>query len=124
MKTGDIVDAVKVVRRVRGQLYSCWLTSSTGAVRYPEHQWTVPRIGWGPLATFEDMDSARSFLPDIEWQAVDPIEIWRIKARVVRPPMTTGLFLLWALHRRTGVRTVPRGTILADAVYLTERASC
>jgi len=114
-------EGYKIVETICGKLYS--FTMQTRPTAYRKKATTVPKIGYGPLAVFDTLENALRF---IGYPDVGPVarhaEIWR--CRYV-PSKGTELFhpdfFSKTLQRTLPLRACPKGTRLADKVFLIER---
>lgn len=103
--TNEVRLGWKVVRRF--SMSSCYAARDDSCVRYRYGEWVRPRKGCGPLCVFNNRDDARSF----------------------SSPNEVILRCFYTPSRQTAVWTgdydfdwppvvLPRGTVLADAVYI------
>lgn len=103
--TNEVRLGWKVVKRFN--MSSCYVSGDDSRVRYRCGEWVQPRKGCGPLCVFDSRDSARSFSSPHE--AVLECFYTPSKQTTV---WTNDYGFYWLPYE------LPRGTVLADAVYI------
>jgi len=99
----------------KGDKFSLLTTDPEMMVEYLPQEWVAPRAGYGPLLCFDSLENAKKFFGEVFDDRFKRWEIW--ECEIVKSEDKE----VWNKERYELLRTLPRGTILADKVKLTRR---